>query len=106
MHSHTTAGITERTALFHVDTNSEFNAIDRAVDVTRRFVDQNLLQDFNSDLLGFADDESRPFFMFSDRLTRLGAAISDLPVHDGLWQAVDAIKHDLLFTRHLQHAMI
>lgn len=61
-HSHTSADITGRTALFHVDANSEFNAINRAVDVTSRFVDQNLLQDFNSDLLGFADDESHPFF--------------------------------------------
>ena len=60
-HSHTTADITGRTELFHVDAKSEFNAIDRAVDVTSRFVDQNLLQDFNTNLLGFADDGSRPF---------------------------------------------
>ena len=59
--SRKTAGITGRTALFHVVANSEFNAIDLAVHLTSRFVDQNLLQDFNNDLLGFADDGSRPF---------------------------------------------
>ena len=34
--------------------------------------------------------------MLSDRLADLGAAHSDLSAHDGLWQAVDATKHDLL----------
>ena len=34
--------------------------------------------------------------MLSDRLADLGAAYGDLPAHDGLWQAADASKHDLL----------
>ena len=34
--------------------------------------------------------------MVSDRLANLGAAYGDLPAHDGLWQAADATKHDLL----------
>ena len=34
--------------------------------------------------------------MLSDRLANLGAAYGDLSAHDGLWQAGDATKHDLL----------
>ena len=51
---------------------------------------------FYHDRLGVADDEARHFLMLSDRLANLGAAYGDLPAHDGLWQAADAIKHDLL----------
>ena len=52
--------------------------------------------DFYHDWLGVADDEARHFLMLSDRLADLGAAYGDLPAHDGLWQAADASKHDLL----------
>ena len=34
--------------------------------------------------------------MLSDRLANFSAAYGDLPAHDGLWQAADATKHDLL----------
>ena len=34
--------------------------------------------------------------MLGDRLAQLGATHVDLPAHDGLWQAADATKHNLL----------
>ena len=91
-----TAGSAGRIALLHAIAHIELNAIDLALDMACRFVGQNLPKDFYNDWLGVADDESRHFLMLSDRLAFLGAAYGDLPAHDGLWQAADATKHDLL----------
>ena len=91
-----TAGTAGRVALLHAIAHIELNAIDLALDMACRFVEQSLPKDFYSDWLGVADDESRHFLMLSDRLAHLGAAYGDLPAHDGLWQAADATKHDLL----------
>ena len=91
-----TAGTDGRVALLHAIIHIELNAIDLALDMACRFVEQNLPKDFYSDWLGVADDESRHFLMLSDRLAQMGAAYGDLPAHDGLWQAADATKDDLL----------
>ena len=91
-----TAGNTGRVALLHAIAHIELNAIDLALDMACRFVEQSLPKDFYSDWLGVADDESRHFLMLSDRLAQIGAAYGDLPAHDGLWQAADATKDDLL----------
>ena len=91
-----TTGTTGRVALLHAIVHIELNAIDLALDMACRFVEQSLPKDFYSDWLGVADDESRHFLMLSDRLAQMGAAYGDLPAHDGLWQAADATKDDLL----------
>ena len=91
-----TAGSDGRIALLHAIAHIELNAIDLALDMACRFVCQNLPKDFYNDWLCVADDESRHFLMLSDRLAQLGATYGDLPAHDGLWQAADATKHDLL----------
>ena len=91
-----TAGNAGRVALLHAIAHIELNAIDLALDTACRFVEQSLPKDFYSDWLGVADDESRHFLMLSDRLAQMGAAYGDLPAHDGLWQAADATKDDLL----------
>ena len=91
-----TAGTAGRVALLHAIAHIELNAIDLALDMACRFIDQSLPKDFYSDWLGVADDESRHFLMLSDRLAQMGAAYGDLPAHDGLWQAADATKDDLL----------
>ena len=91
-----TVGTAGRIALLHAIAHIELNAIDLALDMACRFVEQNLPKDFYSDWLGVADDESRHFLMLSDRLAQMGAAYGDLPAHDGLWQAADATKDDLL----------
>ena len=62
LRSLTTAYITGRITLFHAVAHIEFNAIDLALDVTSRFVDQNPIEHLYKDLLGFAYDEFRPFF--------------------------------------------
>lgn len=61
-----------------------------------RFTKTQLPVDFYHDWFGVADDEARHFLMLSDRLADLNAAYGDLPAHDGLWQAADSTKHDLL----------
>jgi len=91
-----TAGVAGRIALLHAIAHIELNAIDLALDMACRFVDANLPNDFYTDWLGVADDESRHFLMLADRLAALGASYGDLPAHDGLWQAADSTKDDLL----------
>jgi uncharacterized ferritin-like protein (DUF455 family) len=85
-----------RVALIHAIAHIELNAVDLALDMACRFVGESLPDDFYHDWLGVADDEARHFLMLDDRLRQLGASYGDLPAHDGLWQAADATKHDLL----------
>jgi uncharacterized ferritin-like protein (DUF455 family) len=85
-----------RIALLHAIAHIELNAVDLALDMASRFTKTQLPVDFYHDWLGVADDEARHFLMLSDRLADLDAAYGDLPAHDGLWQAADATKHDLL----------
>ena len=85
-----------RIALLHAIAHIELNAVDLALDIASRFTKTQLPVDFYHDWLGVADDEARHFLMLSDRLADLDAAYGDLPAHDGLWQAADATKHDLL----------
>ena len=80
-----TADSAGRIALLHAIAHIELNAIDLALNMACRFVDQNLPKDFYNDWLGVADDESRNFLMLSDRLIQLGATYGDLPAHDGFW---------------------
>jgi uncharacterized ferritin-like protein (DUF455 family) len=91
-----TGGIAGRVALIHAIAHIELNAIDLALDMACRFVDQRLPLDFYRDWLSVADDESRHFLMLNDRLALLDAHYGDLPAHDGLWQAAQETAHDLL----------
>lgn len=91
-----TGGIAGRVALIHAIAHIELNAIDLALDMACRFVDQRLPLDFYRDWLSVADDESRHFLMLNDRLALLDAHYGDLPAHDGLWQAAKETAHDLL----------
>lgn len=91
-----TGGVAGRVALIHAIAHIELNAIDLALDMACRFVDQRLPLDFYHDWLSVADDESRHFLMLNDRLALLDAQYGDLPAHDGLWQAARETAHDLL----------
>ena len=91
-----TASAAGRVALIHAIAHIELNAVDLALDMACRFVSESLPDDFYHDWLGAADDEARHFLMLDDRLGQFGASYGDLPAHDGLWQAADATKHDLL----------
>ena len=56
-----TADTAGRVALRHAIAHIELNAINLALDMACRFVEQSLPKDFYSDWLGVADDESRHF---------------------------------------------
>ena len=81
-------------ALLHALAHIEFNAIDLACDMVARF--EGMPPDFYGDWIGVADDEARHFQMLRRRLQDLEADYGDLPAHDGLWQAADDTRDDLL----------
>ena len=91
-----TAAPAGRIALIHAIAHIELNAVDLALDMASRYFAETLPVDFYDDWLGVADDEARHFMMLHDRLVALGSHYGDLAAHDGLWQAADATKGDLL----------
>ena len=64
--------------------------------MTTRFIGQRLSKDFYNDWLSVADDKSQHFLMLCNRLAQQGSAWGNLPAYDGLSQAADATKNDLL----------
>lgn len=85
-----------RIALIHAIAHIELNAIDLAIDMAARFTRHHLPFDFVRDWLSVADDEARHFLMLNDRLGDLGSYYGALVAHDGLWQAAESTKEDLL----------
>ncbi|MDA0240511.1 MAG: ferritin-like domain-containing protein [Proteobacteria bacterium] len=85
-----------RIALIHAIAHIELNAIDLAWDIIARFTADGLPRDFYDDWVRVADDEARHFQMLNGRLADLGGAYGDLPAHDGLWEAAEETKDDLL----------
>ena len=85
-----------RIALIHAIAHIELNAIDLALDMAARFTHHHLPFDFVRDWLSVADDEARHFLMLANRLHELDSHYGALPAHDGLWQAAEATKADLL----------
>jgi uncharacterized ferritin-like protein (DUF455 family) len=91
-----TASIGGRIPIVHAIAHIELNAVDLALDMTSRYTSETLPNDFYEDWLNIADDEARHFLMMNDLLEKLDTTYGDLPAHDGLWEAADATKHDLL----------
>lgn len=89
-------GTRGRIALLHSLAHIELNAIDLAFDMAGRFAAMALPRAFFDDWISVGDDEARHFSMLQTRLRALGAAYGDLPAHDGLWQAAEETRHDLL----------
>jgi uncharacterized ferritin-like protein (DUF455 family) len=85
-----------RIALLHSLAHIELNAIDLAFDIAGRFAGETLPRAFFDDWIGVGDDEARHFNMLQARLAAHGAAYGDLPAHDGLWQAAEETRHDLM----------
>src|SRR6266542_3887896 len=85
-----------RIALLHALAHIELNAIDLAWDILARFGDPALPRGFHDDWVGVAAEEAEHFELLNRRLAALGATYSDLPAHDGLWEAAVATAHDLL----------
>lgn len=83
-----------RIALLHAVAHIEFVAIDLALDMAGRFGGE-MEQAFVGDWLAVAADEAMHFALLARRLVALGNVYGDLPVHDGLWEAAAATRHDL-----------
>jgi uncharacterized ferritin-like protein (DUF455 family) len=89
-------GLANRIALLHALAHIELNAIDLAWDMIARFADATLPRDFAVDWLGVAEEEAKHFSLLSGRLAELDAQYGDLPAHDGLWEAAETTRNDLL----------
>ena len=87
---------TGRIALLHALAHIELNAIDLACDLIARFTDDNPPRAFFDDWVTVAEEEALHFSLLSDRLESLGSFYGALPAHDGLWEAAEQTRHDLL----------
>jgi uncharacterized ferritin-like protein (DUF455 family) len=83
-----------RVALLHALAHIELNAIDLAWDAIARF--RALPRAFYDDWLRVAAEEAEHHALIAARLAELGAAYGDLPAHDGLWEAAEETRHDIL----------
>ena len=83
-----------RAALVHAVAHIEFNAINLALDACWRFRDQPA--QFYRDWLSVAQDEARHFLMLHQRLSEMGHAYGDFSAHNGLWEAAEKTRHDVL----------
>ena len=89
-------GARGRFALLHAVAHIELNAIDLAFDIVARFARQDLPKAFFDDWASVGDDEARHFGLLQARLAAMGGRYGDLPAHDGLWQAAEETRHDLM----------
>jgi uncharacterized ferritin-like protein (DUF455 family) len=83
-----------RAALLHAVAHIEFNAINLALDAAWRF--KGLPESYYQDWLSVAKDEARHFGLVQQRLQALGFAYGDFPAHNGLWEAAEKTRHDVL----------
>src|SRR5690554_4894190 len=85
-----------RVALLHSLAHIELNAIDLAFVLLGRFAGEPMPRAFFDDWIRTGDDEARHFMMLQTRLAAHDATYGDHPAHDGLWQAAEETRHDLL----------
>ena len=88
---HTVEG---RAALLHSIAHIELNAIDLALDIMWRF--PHLPKAFYHDWARVAQEEAKHFRLLNDHLAALGYQYGDFPAHNGLWDAAEKSKHDIL----------
>lgn len=95
-------GVKGRAALLHAVAHIELNAIDLAWDMVARFGGDPMFRSdtgrraFVSDWVRIGAEEATHFRMVSERLATLGARYGDFPAHDGLWDAAEKTKGDIL----------
>ncbi|NIJ42627.1 uncharacterized ferritin-like protein (DUF455 family) [Parvibaculum indicum] len=85
-----------RFALLHAVAHIELNAIDLAFDIVARFAGQDLPRAFFDDWISVGNDEARHFALLQARLAAMGGRYGDLPAHDGLWEAAEETRADLM----------
>ncbi|KAI5005849.1 hypothetical protein ZWY2020_033092 [Hordeum vulgare] len=86
--THKAMGVPLNAYMLHNLAHVELNAIDLAWDTVVRFspLRDTLGDGFFSDFARVADDESRHFRWYSQRLAELGFRYGDMPVHNLLWR--------------------
>jgi uncharacterized ferritin-like protein (DUF455 family) len=89
-----------RFALLHSLAHIELNAIDLAFDMAGRWAGHQAGEDlpraFHDDWIKVGDDEAKHFLALQGRLAAMGGSYGDLPAHNGLWEAAEETRHDLL----------
>ncbi|XP_047055349.1 uncharacterized protein HI_0077-like [Lolium rigidum] len=85
--THKAMGVPLNAYMLHNLAHVELNAIDLAWDTVVRFspLRDTLGDGFFTDFARVADDESRHFRWYSQRLAELGFRYGDMPVHNLLW---------------------
>lgn len=83
-----------RAALIHAIAHIEFNAINLGLDAAYRF--RGMPQDFYTDWLRVAADESRHFELLNNRLADHGFSYGDFDAHNGLWEMAVKTAHDVM----------
>ncbi|PWZ33317.1 hypothetical protein Zm00014a_000502 [Zea mays] len=86
--THKEMGVPLNAYMLHNLAHVELNAIDLAWDTVVRFAPlrDTLGDGFFADFARVADDESRHFRWYSQRLGELGFSYGDMPVHNLLWR--------------------
>jgi len=84
-----------RIALLHALAHIEYVAIDLAFDCAARF-GEGLPRAFVDDWVSVGADEAMHFALLTRRLEALGSGYGALPAHDGLWEAAEATRDDLI----------
>ena len=92
----TTGGLKGRIALLHALAHIELNAVDMTWDLIGRAAHETVPRAFFDDWGQVGLEEAKHFELLARRLVDLGALYGDHPAHDGLWQAAQATKDDLL----------
>lgn len=80
--------------MIHAIAHIEFNAINLALDACWRFA--GMPEPYYADWLSVAQDEARHFQLLNHRLGQLGFAYGDFTAHNGLWEAAEKTRHDVL----------
>jgi uncharacterized ferritin-like protein (DUF455 family) len=84
-----------RLAMLHALAHIEFGAIDLAFDMAGRF-GASFPRMFVDDWIGVGADEAMHFVLLDRRLKAMGSGYGALPAHDGLWEAAEATRGDVL----------
>ena len=81
--------------MLHALAHIEYGAIDLAFDIVGRF-GAGFPSAFADDWLSVGADEAIHFALLDRRLKALGSSYGALPAHDGLWEAAEQTKADVL----------
>ncbi|HZW12424.1 MAG TPA: ferritin-like domain-containing protein [Noviherbaspirillum sp.] len=83
-----------RAAMIHALAHIEFNAINLALDAIWRFT--GMPDDYYSDWLRVAAEESLHFTLLSEHLRTLGFRYGDFAAHNSLWDMAEKTRDDVL----------